>query len=470
MKFLEEIILRLFPAVMVKNTQWELIWKEREQNKFVSTIRIALFFGALTYIIHYHTVDRLEGLAPSKLWFNYRYGMATLCLVVGIFYLMPKLYRRFTFYRLPALIVFTMICYLQTKTMIWYPKVPYLYTFVLLCLSPILFNFGTLKNVFYALFNLALCIPILRESGVEIGMIYSGVVVSVVFIFMISSGYYLELKTFLATQRAIDQQKKMIEMDIEFTDQIKAFLPLKISSKINEMIHKYKMNVIQAIDEVLRPQERNIVCLFTDIRNYTKKSRNLKFIMDSMLPNLKEATKIIDSYRGISRKIGDLIFSYYDDEDNLLNILNCLASAIEIQILNDQQNKHKDSTLSIKRYILISSGKAIVGNLSGYRSSIEISALGEPVNFLARVDELTKNNQFKIMVGSDRIILDQSVNEFLLEQQIDLKVRRVRLAENNLHIRDFENVEELFVLSDIISARDIIHSFMNKNNIGRIAA
>ena len=54
--------------------------------------------------------------------------------------------------------------------------------------------------------------------------------------------------------------------------------------------------------------------------------------------------------------------------------------------------------------MLIANGDAIVGNLGGYDSSIEITALGSPVNLLSRIDEITKLPRFREVVRESDLV------------------------------------------------------------------
>ena len=95
------------------------------------------------------------------------------------------------------------------------------------------------------------------------------------------------------------------------------------------------MSVIQATDEVLRPRNKMISCLFTDIRNFTNSSKDLdKYLSRAAIPNIKLITSIADRNGGISRVIGDLVLAYYDDYDEDKNIQDSFSAAVSICIEN----------------------------------------------------------------------------------------------------------------------------------------
>ena len=75
--------------------------------------------------------------------------------------------------------------------------------------------------------------------------------------------------------------------------------------------------------------------------------------------------------------------------------------------VNTEFNEARPDQEPINRYVLITSGEAVVGNLGGFDSSIEITALGNPVNFLSRIDEATKHPAIRSMITNRHIVMDE---------------------------------------------------------------
>jgi class 3 adenylate cyclase len=187
----------------------------------------------------------------------------------------------------------------------------------------------------------------------------------------------------------------------------------------------------------LRPRKQNIACLFSDIRGFTEGSKDLDaFIRDSVLPNVKESTNAIEIYGGIPRKIGDLIFAYFDHKSTHLNLIRSILAGLEIARINEDQNADP-SNPNIERYILISTGEAIVGNIGGFDSSVEITALGSPVNYLSRVDELTKHPKLRELLASSDLIICNTSLTLLHEIDVFPNVTSIDLSELGLSIRNF---------------------------------
>lgn len=421
------------------------MWQSQEKEEFISSIRVFFGLAAIVYILHYHTVDMAVGLAPSDLWFNYRYGMAAIALFCLGFYFMPKLHNM-RFYKLPAVIASAVFCYFQTKTIIWYPQVPYLYSFGFILISVIVLRESIFVSVLYAATVLFLIWPIFMEAGQSPSMIFSASAVTLIFVVYMRAKYGSEVRLFIANQRNLDNQKKIIEINLEFSNQIKSFLPGEIARRLTHYVQEQRMSVLQATDEVLRPRKLEVACLFSDIRGFTKGVGDLNgFVSQSMLPNLKACTVAVERFQGISRKIGDLIFAYYDSPSFENNLKNVLKTAVEISSLNSEMNQELPEEMKVKRFILISGGEAIVGNLSGYDSNIEITAIGKPVNCLSRIDEITKHKQLREHLTEGDILLTPSILDAVKSTCPGIELSMISIAAMGIKIRDFEEIEELYL-------------------------
>ena len=113
----------------------------------------------------------------------------------------------------------------------------------------------------------------------------------------------------------LEEKEKSILAQKNLSEQTKGFLPSVIYKRILNMHNNEGSSVVEATDEVLRAKKKNIVCLFSDIRNYTNSTKNIDNFLDrSAIPNIKLITSITDKNNGISRLIGDLVLAYFDDE------------------------------------------------------------------------------------------------------------------------------------------------------------
>lgn len=445
MKFLEKLFFSLFPRLLLTGTPWAALWDDQEKKGFINAARIIFPIMMAVYVLHYFTVDRSEGLAPSELWFNYRFGMAAICGACFLFYTFPKLSAN-RFYKIPLILTCAVCTYYQARTVIWYPKVPYLYVYAFIFFSAVMLRSSILKSVILAAGFTALTWTTLIEAGQSPAMISSAAVVTMVFVIIARSKYISDINLFIANQKNFDQQKKFIEVNLEFTNQIKAFLPAEISKRLMFFIQESRMSTLQAIDEVLRPRTLPVACLYSDIRGFTRDSNDLNgYVSQAMLPNVKISTELVEKHNGIPRKIGDLIFAYYDSPNLERNIVHAMLSAASISRFNSQMNENLPEGQRIKRYILVSCGEAIVGNLSSYESAIEITAIGSPVNILSRIDEMTKQNPLKELLEQGDVIMTSKFAELLGAIRPNVDLKKINLRSLNLKIRDFEDADAIYV-------------------------
>ncbi len=445
MKFLEKIFFLLFPHLLLQGTPWGPLWYAQEKKEFLSATRFFYPIAIAVYILHYYTVDRSEGLAPSELWFNYRFGMAGIGALCLAYYSIPKLHN-VKYFRIPLILSCIAFAYFQARTVVWYPKVPYLYVYAFIFISAIMLRASLVKSIFFAIVLSAITWSTLIEANQSPAMIASASVVTMIFVVFTRAKYLADIHLFLANQRNFEQQKRFIEVNLEFTNQIKAFLPSEISKRLTYYIQESRMSTLQAIDEVLRPRSLPVACLYSDIRGFTKGSNDLQgYVSQAMLPNVKVSTELVEKHNGIPRKIGDLIFAYYDANDLNRNILNSTFSAAAISRFNTEMNLTLPPDQQINRYILVSCGEAIVGNLSSYKSAIEITAIGSPVNILSRIDELTKTPPLKDKLAHGDVLMTESFAKILLETRPEVILTKIDLKDIKITIRDFEDTVSIYI-------------------------
>lgn len=84
--------------------------------------------------------------------------------------------------------------------------------------------------------------------------------------------------------------------------------------------------------------------------------------------------------------------------------------------------------------------------MGGNDSSVEITALGSPVNFVARLDELTKQPEIQKVLHIGDIVMSEQMHRLVAEHVPDLLVSELNLAELQVTVRDFAEVQKLYVV------------------------
>ena len=104
----------------------------------------------------------------------------------------------------------------------------------------------------------------------------------------------------------------------------------------------------------------------------------------------------------------------------------------------------------------------MVGNIGGFDSSVEITALGSPVNFLSRLDELTKHPELrKRLVSSDLVICDRSLR-LLGEVGIYPEVTTIDLARIGVLIRNFPDHTIIHSMRPTETNRKLMRDFFDQ--------
>ena len=461
----EKVFSYLFPLSLLDTTPWRGIWEEKEKQDFISATKLFFPIAAVLYAGHYWFFDLPMGLQPQERWLTFRASVVAIALVTFLIYLSP--FRNIRWYRAPAMVALSIFCYSQARVTVWYPEAPWIYCFVFDVISALSLRASVFKSTSFAAFLIAIQWSSLMEANLTVPEAVSASAVVLIAIMTIRGSYAADIKYFLLNQQNIDAQKRNIELNIEFTDRIKSFIPAEIANRLEDYLRDRSTSVLEAIYGVLKPRRRDIACLFSDIRGFTEGSKNLdSFIRDSVIPNVKACTDALEEFGGIPRKIGDLLFAYFDNQSVHLNLIRAILSGLEVAQINEQHNQSLKNP-DIERYILISTGEAIVGNIGGFDSSVEITALGSPVNFLSRLDELTKHPALKGYLQSSDIILCDRSMKLLHELKASPKATPLDLEELGLSIRNFPEVKRIHTMRPSQSNIELFYKLYTHLNQGR---
>jgi hypothetical protein len=90
--------------------------------------------------------------------------------------------------------------------------------------------------------------------------------------------------------------------------------------------------------------------------------------------------------------------------------------------------------------------------------SIEITALGSPVNLLSRIDEITKLARFKERVKETDLVLCPTTAQLLAHLALGCTIEPLRIQDFGATIRDFEEMDTLWLLPATSENRSIIDS------------
>jgi class 3 adenylate cyclase len=441
---LNSIIFFFVPSWMLNSTPWKDIWIDTQKEKFVRTTRLSMPILGVGYLLHYFFVDTPLGLTVDGRWLYYRVGIFAISMVTfGASFV--KIKNSVNVCKLLFWVTALVTGWAQANSMLWYSGVSSTWAFFI-SISLCMFYRAEPINVI-AMLTLLMLVqwPSFELSHQNINLIWGSVIVSYLIIGLVVKGRSDEIESFIMVQRQIDMEKTLAEVQQSLADQVRAFMPKKINEKIQFFLRN-GYTVTQAIDEVLRARNATVAVLFSDIRGYTQSSKNQTFIRDRALPNIKNCTSIVESYGGVPRLIGDLVFAYFEI-DQQQNVEEVYSAAVEILKSNKLQNENSSLETHLTRYVVLDFGNVTCGNLGGVDSSREITALGIPVNRASRIDQLTKSKILKDHLGDQAIIMTSDFIRAATERNFRIPALPINLIELSLVIRDFENESELFIVN-----------------------
>ncbi len=447
MKWLDTTLTWMFPTFLLDGTPWLVEWRDNERISNVNTLRIALPVVALAWASHYLLYDLPMKLEPAADWLTLRAVGTAACLAVLPMYLQPMV-KRMKFVRVPAVLAFVCIVYLQSISVVWHGQETWIFLFIMTLIFSFLLRLSSLLSGAFCLLCIGVSLPNLIAGGVTVPNIVTGSVVTLVAAMIVRTSYLLDIRNFLLAQQHEQGQRELMKLNQDFTDRLRSFIPKIIADRIEYAVQERGLSVLEASMDVLQPKDKKIACLFSDIRGFTENSKDLhQFVGNSVLPEVKACTDLIEDHLGIPRKIGDLVFAYFDDESPQLNVLRAILTGMDIARHNSDMNATAVN-VNISRYILIDSGDAIVGNLGGQDSSVEITALGSPVNFLARLDEVTKHPALQDKIQPGDLLLSETAMDMICSvikgTGVELDYRRIDLSQLGVTVRDFPDARSIY--------------------------
>jgi class 3 adenylate cyclase len=440
------LIEAFFPTLKLQATPWWELWVESERKRVLTATRIAMVAAALGQIINYFAVDLPLKLQPPSLWATYRFSMAAVCLATaGITFL--KSFQTGRGYRLPLIFTSILLCYLQDRTMLWYDKVPYAFGLAIAGVLVVVLYATPLVSAFVFGLYAAIQLPSIFQTPAVRFEIVSAYMVALIILVIIRQRASGDISGFIGEKQRLEAQKRIIELQLEMNAEVRAFLPGEINRRVSEMVQRGGLTAFQAMEEALRPRVKTVACLFSDIRGFTPKSKDLDgFVLRSALPEIRIATEIVEKHRGVPSLTGDLIFAYFDDAAAEVNVLNALRCARELLQENARHNQSLSEKEIVKRFVLFSYGEALVGNIGGHDASREITALGSPVNVLSRIDALTKDPRLHADLGPDSVIATQRAARAAAELLGNLDAQKVDLHGRRIFIRDFPEEDAIWLI------------------------
>ncbi len=175
----------------------------------------------------------------------------------------------------------------------------------------------------------------------------------------------------------------------------------KLSSKVSKSVAQ---EILKHDEDILRVEKKEVTVLFSDIRGFTTLSEDIKdpIILIGILNRyMSPMVESITEFNGtVDKFFGDAIMAYFNAPLPLKNhadmaLKSALRQLQRLDTLNIELKK--EFGIELKIGIGINSGEAIVGEM-GSSGRSDYTLIGDTVNVAARVEQLTKDYNCKLLI------------------------------------------------------------------------
>jgi len=259
-----------------------------------------------------------------------------------------------------------------------------------------------------------------------------------------------------------DLQADLAKEKINFERNILTFIPPVIANKLNASRSRGGGHE-EAMQEILELKQQWFSVLYSDLRNFSKRSSNIDFIKNDLIPKMGIIIDRVEQNSAVARLAGDAIFAFYLTDDPEEGFIRGVKDAVICtrELYLESINALKEP----ERYFILSWGKGVIGNVASI-SHKEISVFGDPANIGSRIDNLTKQEALKKKINNKpTVILSQEALDELASFSDKFIIETFLLKENDLSIRSYEdhsaiglfecNDDNIIALNEVLSANNI---------------
>ena len=216
----------------------------------------------------------------------------------------------------------------------------------------------------------------------------------------------------------------------------------------NVVLNKFdpSKNTIENLNHALMPRTCNVAMLQADIRGFERISE--EHGSSKMMETLRLYYKnVVDAAQQIAqvKLIGDCIFLFIEENASPRSEVSHTDLAIHFAGLlvreSERLNEANPNAPHLEFSIAIHTGNVVVGNLSSDQS-IDYTVVGENVNLVAKLQEISKIARVHEQIGMNAILLTAEAQSNLrLFSMAKLPV--LNLEEVNVKVRSFPDIKSV---------------------------
>jgi hypothetical protein len=264
--------------------------------------------------------------------------------------------------------------------------------------------------------------------------------------------YAGEVEKFKFEQRYLAQVRKTQKVQADFFSALRGFTSASIFKRIEKNYAENAGDIQKALHEVLALRKTEIAVVHSDIRKYTQSSKEIDtYVLKQAIPNIQAIAELAENNHAVTRLVGDLILSYFEPEGGEKSSRTVLkAVKLGLEILNETKINSASyrGDEGIKRYVLISYGFGVTGNIGAHEGAREITCMGSPVNILNRIDRLTKNPDLAEELEREPVLVltEKALLELICLIGFVPGLRDVDLISGQMIIDDFPEEKSLHLV------------------------
>ncbi len=223
-KILNFLILFFEPSFLISRNDWREKWNREIYAERLLWGRVFCLGIAVISLLHYPLIDIPAKKEPLALWFQYRVSVALVSAAAFGFSWHKKVQDTF----LNSVLVYLaagFTVYMQSRSMIWRPQVPFFYVPLLVIIGTISLRLSPGKSAIAALVMLLPVYDAFLERPDDAHHFFSASIVCIGMSIVMRFSMKTDVKATVLEGEQLEANQNFIKTQIEMNEQIRSFLP-----------------------------------------------------------------------------------------------------------------------------------------------------------------------------------------------------------------------------------------------------